>query len=75
MTCQLTGQTTRSNRTPQSLNSEVHDSSSYQQADRDGQVEDMQEQDDTTREDLARHEERDSRKQIAYREDFEDEEA
>ena len=75
MARQLTGQTTRSNRTPQSLNSESHASSSYQQADRDGQVEVMQEQDAARQEDLARHEERDSKRQIAYRDDFEDEEA
>jgi hypothetical protein len=75
MACQLAGQTTRSNRTPQSLNSEGHASPSYQQADRDGQVEVMEEQDDARQEDLARHEERDSRRQIAYREDLEDEKA
>jgi len=62
MTRQLTGQTTRSNRTPQSLNSESHASPSYQQADRDGQVEVMQEQDDARQEDLARHEERDGKR-------------
>jgi hypothetical protein len=74
MACQLTGQTTRSNRTPQSLNSEDHASSSHQQADHDGQVEVMQEQDDARQEDLARNEERDGRRQVAYREDSEDEE-
>jgi hypothetical protein len=59
----------------QSLNSEGHASPSYQQADRDGQVRVMREQDDARQEDLARHEERDSKRQIAYREDFEDEES